>query len=323
MNNDLKNKVQYKISMYKFYEEKKQVQERFNYKKLVYLSGFLFLTFTTVVNAKTFVKLFGLNASDGVDIAVKNNYLEEVDMEYLSFNNDLKMKVNRFLIDNYNLDINFELDSSKYNLEDGFSFNDLIICDEKNNIIFDSQGNNLSNATSVNGKQIHLTIYADHIPIIKMLNIHFSDITINNKNIKGNDIAYTLNVSEHMQSRDTIKYHVVSSNIANANFEEANLSNTALIIKFSNGNSNYQLLDNHKNIWDIPKNNNTYIELKDGTRIDLAGRSDMGGVSIRQDKIEFEYIFNLTKFTNCDDFKVHIVDEDNDMIIHYAKVEMN
>ena len=120
-----------------------------------------------------------------------------------------------------------------------------------------------------------------------------------------------------MQSRETTKYKAISSNISNVNFEEADLSNTALKIKFSNGNSVYKLLENSKDIWNISKDNNVYIELNDGTKVDLARRSDGDGVSIIRDTIKFEYTFNLTNFEKCDNFILHI----DDMIINYTRVD--
>ncbi|MBR1416500.1 MAG: DUF4179 domain-containing protein [Bacilli bacterium] len=316
MNNNLKNKVKYKISMYKFNEENKNIKEKFKYKKLAYICGALLLTFTTIVSAKSIIRLFGFNAPNGVNVAVENGYLEVVNTDYKKLNDDIKIKVNSFLVDKYNMDINFEVDSSKYNINDGIIFNDLVIGDENNNIIFDSSKHNLSYANSIENNNIHLTIYADDIPSIKVLIISLSDITINDNTIKGNDVSFSLNVPEVMQSRDTTKYNVVSSNISNANFEVATMSNTALKIKFSNGNSDYKLLENSKDIWNIPKDNNVYIELNDGTRVDLARRSDGDGVSITKDIIEFVYTFNLTNFEKCDNFKLHI----DDMIINYTRV---
>ena len=317
MNNDLKNKVKYKISMYKFNEENIKVKEKFKYKKLAYICGALLLTFTTIVSAKSIFKLFGSNAPDGVNVAVENGYLEEVNTEYQKLNNDIKIKVNSFLIDKYNIDINFDVDSSKYNINNGVYFNDLVISDENNNIIFDTKKHNLSYSHSVENGTSHLTIFADDIPSIKVLNISLSNITINDNTIKGNDISFVLNVPEKMQSRETTKYKAVSSNISNVNFEEADLSNTALKIKFSNGNSVYKLLENSKDIWNISKDNNVYIELNDGTKVDLARRSDGDGVSIIRDTIKFKYTFNLTNFKKCDNFILHI----DDMIINYTRVD--
>ena len=318
MNNDLKNKVKYKISMYNFIEERKKEKEVFNYKKLVYICLALFLTLGTAVGAKSLIRLFGLNAPDGVNVAVENGYIENVNTKYQTLNNDIKIKVSSFLIDKFNLDINFEIDSLIYDLNHGFNFNDLTISDEKGNFIFSSKKHNLSYSVTGSDNMIHLTIFADDMPSIKSLNISFSDIIINNKNVKGSKVSYTLDVPETMQSRKTIKYVASSSNIANANFESAVMSNTALKVKFSNGNSNYKLLENNKDIWDISNiSDNAYVELNDGTKIDLARRNDSGGVTIRNNTIEYEYNFNLTKFQACNNFKLHI----GDMVINYTRVD--
>ena len=318
MNNDLKNKVKYKISMYNFIEERKKEKEVFNYKKLVYICLALFLTLGTAVGAKSLIRLFGPNAPDGVNVAVENGYIENVNTKYQTLNNDIKIKVSSFLIDKFNLDINFEIDSLIYDLNHGFNFNDLTISDEKGNFIFSSKKHNLSYSVTGSDNMIHLTIFADDMPSIKSLNISFSDIIINNKNVKGSKVSYTLDVPETMQSRKTIKYVASSSNIANANFESAVMSNTALKVKFSNGNSNYKLLENNKDIWNISNiSDNAYVELNDGTKIDLARRNDSGGVTIRNNTIEYEYNFNLTKFQACNNFKLHI----GDMVINYTRVD--
>ena len=318
MNNDIKNNVKYKISMYKYIEEKKSKKKEFKYKKLAYTCGLILLIMTSGVSAKNIINYFGLNASKGVNKAVSNNYLEIVNTDYQDLTDNIAIKIKSYLIDNYNLAINFELNNK---INNHIRFNDLIIRDENGNTIFDSSINNLSNAVNIEDNIVHLNIYAENIPPVKTLNVSLSNITINNKNTIGNTISFTLNVPEQMQSRKTINYYAISSNISNAHFEEASLSNTALKIKFSNGTDNYELLNNSKNIWDIPKNNNVYIELNDGTKIDLSSRSDIGGVSINKNQISFTYFFNLTKFDNSDEFKVHIIDENDDMIINYKRVQ--
>ncbi len=316
MNNDLKNKVKYKISMFKFNEEIGMENSKIKYKKLAYGSLVILFVLTSVVSAKEIFKLFGLNAPGGVNVAVANGYLETVNADYQKLNDDISIKIDSFLIDNFNLAINFELSNLDYSR---IHFNDLIIKNENDSIIFDSRINNLSNAINVDNNIIHLNIFAENIPVAKILKISLSNITVDNNTIKGNNISFSLDVPEKMQSRETIKYYAVSSNISNAFFEEANLSSTALKIRFRNGSSDYKLLDNSKDIWDISKNNNVFIELNDGRRIELASRSDMGGVSIKDNKIDFEYDFNLTKFEKCDNFKVHIVDVGEDMIINYQQ----
>ena len=92
---------------------------------------------TGIVFAKEivqFVKHLFINTSDGVETAIKNGYIQEVDMEYVK-NSDIEVKVDYILMDDFNLNIMFNINLPEFNNLSYLELNNLIITDENNNIL--------------------------------------------------------------------------------------------------------------------------------------------------------------------------------------------
>lgn len=78
------------------------------------------------------------NYNNGITTAINNGYSQDIDMKYIESNN-IKVKVNQITMDDYNLEIifNIEIEQSEffkdlYNVQ----FKNLLITDENNNVIF-------------------------------------------------------------------------------------------------------------------------------------------------------------------------------------------
>ena len=122
-NNDTEkiyNDVKRKISISNFVEEENEimVKNKHSIFKSIAVACCMLLSITGVVFAKdigNFINnLFGYNASDGVQTAVENGYVKEVEPAYIE-SDGIEFSVDSFLIDDYNLDINFKMKlSDKY-----------------------------------------------------------------------------------------------------------------------------------------------------------------------------------------------------------------
>lgn len=166
MNEELKNKIKFKIAMIEiFNEEENSNMKKLSYnKKSIIAACTLLILSTGFVFAKEFKNLvrntFGLGA--GIDTAVKNGYIENPEMNYILSTVDKNMslskddgtilenintsiKIGDFLMDDYNLSIDVDLlidESIKNSINIGsdnntrITLSDLIITDENNNILY-------------------------------------------------------------------------------------------------------------------------------------------------------------------------------------------
>ena len=95
---------------------------------------------TTIVFAKdfsNFIKYF-FGHNKGMDIAIENGYIDNDSTDYVE-SNGIKVKIDRFLMDDYNMNLNFLIKISETiekNKIQRINFSDMIINDENNNILF-------------------------------------------------------------------------------------------------------------------------------------------------------------------------------------------
>lgn len=178
---------------------------------LTITSGFVFAKDLQNLAEKLIENIFG-NYNNGISSAVKNGYVEDIDMQYID-SNDLKIKVDQIILDDYNLGIIFNIDTKeKLNTDKLFNINfkNILITDEDNNILFAEyenqddiikycEENNFEKGTynigyvncSANGKimnkkenNIIYSLYttSEKFPKSKKLNIKFDKIyLLNNK----------------------------------------------------------------------------------------------------------------------------------------------
>jgi len=88
---------------------KKELDKRgFKYKKLLTIILLLF-AFTGTVFAVVYVTKLFIKTRKGVDIAKENGYIYEIENKNITESNGIKIKVESILMDNYNLEIDFEI----------------------------------------------------------------------------------------------------------------------------------------------------------------------------------------------------------------------
>ncbi len=285
-NNKILENVKLKISISNFANDEKILysslkKEKISFKnnrkkflKFASAACFIFAMITGITFAKEIQNFmidiknkFGANASNGVQTAVENDYIEKVNLDYIN-SDGLQIAVDSFLMDDYNFDINFKIKiNDKYNVEEMpyLDLTDLKIVDENNNIIFiakeleqqmyekkddkiyepifwNGYGYNIEEI-SKNECIIHLAVHAteEHkIPKSKKLYITLSNVNVRKKsnahehsdiNCEGN-WNFELDVPEEFYNRENIIYKATSSTDKgiDVNTIQAKLSNTALKI---------------------------------------------------------------------------------------------
>lgn len=153
--NKIIEKSRQKIAVSHFKMEENMSKKRINKSifSSIAVACFIVATITGTVFAKdisNFVRgLFGPNASEGVDIAIDNGYVTEANTEYQN-SNGIEIKVESFLLDDYNFDMIFNLKLTDTNLIEEFKdveanenasridFADLEIVNENEEMVFDT-----------------------------------------------------------------------------------------------------------------------------------------------------------------------------------------
>ncbi|MBR3254828.1 MAG: DUF4179 domain-containing protein [Clostridia bacterium] len=272
MNDELKEKIKFKIAISRMKEEEIVVMnsKKRNISKGIGIAACLVVATTGMVFAKDignfFNNIFGGNSSDGVQTAVDNGYIEKVEPQYINADG-IEITVESFLIDDYNLDINFKIKlDNKYDIKNMENLQpyDMKIVDENNEIVFltseqekimyeESKKTGQPNEHPlfwggygmtpeiINDHEImfHLTAYGSEehkFPKSKKLYVTFTKV-INRIGIDGSfkdaymgNWSFELNVPEEMYNRETVIYRVKSCNDSKTKVESATLSNTAFKI---------------------------------------------------------------------------------------------
>lgn len=230
------------------------------------------LSVTGVVFAKdigNFVKeFFGGAESKGVDIAVSNGYVADVNTEYQSAEG-IDIAVDSFVMDDKNFAMNFKVKlSDKYNIRNmmfGMTLYDLKIVDENGKKVFatheleaeemqiykteqeakenyDAYTGGYSGGADIIGENelmyyLTATQSAESFPRSKKLYVTFTRIHVRkdqyeqplNEWYKG-DWKFELDVPEEMYNREITTYKVKSCSDENTTVENAILSNTSFKI---------------------------------------------------------------------------------------------
>ena len=312
------------------------------------ISGVAFATTTFIRN------YFGKNTSDGVDTAVNNGYVANVETEYQKADG-IDIKVDSILMDDFNFDMNFSVKlSDKYNINDFgdiYDSEDLRIVDETGKLVFDThnlikEGDKMEDhyqgaysflPTKISDNEIKVSLSATGnqvaFPKSKHLTVDFTKIKTS-KYIEGETIDtvyegnwhFEIDVPEEFYNRETTIYKVKSCNENGIDINKINatLSNTAFKISIPEIQTNkidYELLktDRPKSIYDKIALQKEYVETSDGKRFETAKRSDGdGGYSLPAEEnkiINYYQTFNLTKYDATDNLKVHIFTNKGEEII--------
>lgn len=283
---------EYKIAIEKaLYANDKKMKNTYVYKmiaaiccSLILLSGIVYASYSIIQNV--------FNNRKGIDTAISNNYIMD-GLESYQESNGIAVKINNMLIDDYNLDISFNVKfDEKIKTEDikSLKFEKMIIIDEKNRILFNTgkkevltnflTSNSLdikidefgeNNINSSYGYKIennqnnqvnliyNLSSFDNEYPKSKQIIIYAENIIINNnENIKGTwQIKQT--IDSKFYSREKIEYKYEDNdekNIVNVNATTyATGTNISIEIEME------EMLNNRKDIESIL--NDIEIELND------------------------------------------------------------
>lgn len=295
---------------------KNKVKWRFiEMKKTVVLILSIVFIGTGIVIASNSSWLFFRN--NGVKTALKYGYVQNIEMDY-NIQNDLGVKLDSIIIDNSNIGIVFNYKIPfKFKNVDNIVLSDIIIKDEKNNIIFeDGNENSLTTGyseefASENGivKQALLLDNFNHTyPKSNNIYISFSTIHIfkNQKNIKtitGN-WNFDVNVSDKFINRETINYKASQSK--DIDIIRVELTSTGLDIEMKiNSPLNAEKL--RKNIKVQDKDGNEYFSDK------FIAENELTNPTIKTS-------FPITIYNADDNLKL-IIQTDKEIIIELNKVK--
>lgn len=345
-----------KILLKKGFEEMNKVSKVII---IVLCAGILLSGVAFSKDISNFIKsFFGLNTSEGVDTAVNNGFISEVEPTVQSADG-IDISVTSFLIDDYNFCMNFNLKlSDNYDVEEfkRVEFTDISILDENGDIVFDvysiSQNvnpaeieNHYMGAHSVLSEKIgerefkislSATGASKPFPKSKKLIVDFNELktreTIDEENIYEGKWHFELDVPEEMYNRETVIYKVKSCNDNKTVVDDASLSNTAFKMSIpvtTTDKIDYKTLfdrENMKSIYSLIALQKEYIETSDGKKFEPSGRSDGdGGYSVPSDEnkiTDYHQTFNLTKYDATDTLKVHIFTNiGKEIIIEYEKAK--
>ncbi len=309
------------------------------------------LATTGITLTKKYADKFGNNSSQGVQIAVENDYIEKVNMEHQT-SEGIDISVDYFLLDDANFDIVFDIKfDEKYNVNEmlGLELVDLKVVDETGKKVFatmeaeaeednieelykDKEGSKNNYKLYFGGYSNENKIVGEHeiknyvtatgnpvnFPNSKKLIVTFSKIKVtkNMENPNENPIyngqwKFELDVPEKMYSREIVYYK--AKNITGGDYiiEKAQLSNTAFKIYLSKTE-------------DLQMSNEEYVETTNGKKFYISQRNDGDGeLSIGNDRNSKYYnTFNLTKFDATENLKVHLFKNNGqEVIIEMEKVK--
>lgn len=193
-----------------------------------------------------FITSIFTNSNPGIDKAVDNGYVQNVDMDFITYN-DVGVKADYILMDDKNLNISFVYKYFDENITfDSLTFSNLTITDEQDNYLcvslekdsdikdLDVLGDSirsvnepeLIDATSVRES---LLVSSKGFPNSQVLYIKISRMTlvINNeiKYIDGN-WNFSINLNDYFVKRESNEYHATSSPYIDC--INASLTNTSL-----------------------------------------------------------------------------------------------
>lgn len=358
LENLIKDKVKLKISISNFQKEDivNMKKGSKNVMKSAAVACLLVVSVTGVAFAGSisdFVKnLFGFNVSDGVDTAVKNGYVANVNTEYQNADG-IEISIDSMTMDDFNFAMNFNVKlNEKYNIDEfeRMTFEDLKIVDETGRIVFNTRSvfdTNEEIEKSYKGSYSivpikkndnEITVYltatgsTELFPKSKHLTVTLSKITTReNENTDDKVLCYEgnwkfeLDVPEEFYNRETIRYKAKKCSDDGINIDniQAVLSVTSLKIaipEITTDKIDYELYrGTPTNISDKMAIQGEYVETSDGKKFETSQRSDGDGgygVPAGENKIvDYHQTFNLTKYDATDTITVHMFTNKGEEII--------
>ncbi len=196
---------EYKIAIEKaLYANDKKMKNTYVYKmiaaiccSLILLSGIVYAGYSIIQNV--------FNNRKGVDTAISNNYIMD-GLESYQESNGIAVKINNMLIDDYNLDISFNVKFDNGQEVENIKllqFEKIIILDEENRILFHTRGKEVLNDFIESNKlDINVKEFSDN-------NINTSaGFKVRNQQNNQLDLIYNLSTNdiEYPRSKEIIIY---------------------------------------------------------------------------------------------------------------------
>lgn len=206
---------------------------------LLCTSGIAYATYNYVKN--------NFNRRKGIETAINNGYIMNVDGEPVT-SNDVSLKINQILLDDYNLDISFNLEFKNMEIPDdvqAVEFENILIADDNNNILYhlgsrdifdkfvrsnnlnveyrkysdnyiNSNSSNKSNCTNSNNYNLVYNISVNNkaFPKSNSLHIYIENVVLrmkNNNSVINTNWNLTSSLSSSFQNRDIVNYTYVSN----------------------------------------------------------------------------------------------------------------
>lgn len=345
MDNDkIFEKVKMKIAISNVKEEDIEMNKsKKNIGKGIGIAACVLVSMAGVTFATNYaVNKFGNNASQGVQTAVENGYVSEVNSNYKEANG-ISVNVNAFVLDDYNFDISFNVKfNENYKMEDMLKMDifDLKVVNEKGEKIFATReleseemqklykteqeakekyesysGSYSDSCDKIDDNEIKFNLTATGnekaFPESKKLIITFNKLRIskwvedkNEETILSGDWNYEIDVPENMTKTNITNYKLKSISDENYKFEKAYCSNTAFKIYLNN-------------CTDISWNEKDCVENSKGEKFYPSQRSDGDGeISTNADgTVKFYNTYNLTNYDATDTLKVHIYKKNGEEVI--------
>lgn len=241
-------------------KKQKNIYKLTNYlKKVAVVSVSAITIFGGYCFAKTIIENYFYPESNGIERAATNGYVYTVNSDYIISNNN-KLKVENILMDDYtlNVEFNLELDKNTYGKIENLMFSNILITDESDNIIYANneemfydycKKNNLNYQfmeftdsylnSSVNwyiksmDSNIIKIIYnftpsgLNKYPRSKSLNINLQNFkTSENSNEVKGDWKIMIDLPDYFYNRSNVSYKVENSNNPNFQIKEFNVYNS-------------------------------------------------------------------------------------------------
>lgn len=286
---------------------------------LVFFTGCVFAG-----NIENFMSKMFSNVNKGIQVAIENNYIQNIDMNYVQ-NNGISVKADYILIDDNNLDIAFNI---KTELEfDEIYFSEISIIDENGNTIYNVEEylnaiiyDNARNVTDlVNVKDKRLSTEE----LMKVYTLHSNDyfyeeskklyIIINKIGIEKDNVekaiqgnwCFDINLDNDIFYKDSIGYLVEETDLLTDYNISLNSTELNIKLKFKEG---IELIDS------VNKREQIVIEDKDGK---IYYYNDFKRFEDNELKINFP----ITKFDSNNTLKLKIYLENEVLIFNIKKSE--
>lgn len=298
----------------------------------------IFLMICTVTFGKD-LYLYILNSfaktHEGIITAINNDYYADINMEYIN-SDKTQLKVDYILMDDFNLVLAFNIKSDINTNIDKLKFNDMIITDENNNLIFCDDIDTYEKYCKKTNKEITTIpkssfsdngygietieknkneikilykLYSSQFPTSKELNIeiHTIELITDKGNVqKSGTWKIHIDLPKEFYDREYSYYHVKdkANQQFDINIENVVVSNTQTIVKYNGKTKGYD-----KSIEGIEEKFNNllndegtifdeiWIEDENGKKFKMSAINDGYGTKFSADgTFEGELPFSLTKY---------------------------